>query len=151
MTKNMELFLEDPVKFVQELSPLVVILTSLGIIVTVAIFVLFYRNRNEDILIRRRFLILFALMLAHTLLFPLAYLTYENNLTLLWTIWFTLIPLLFFTNIFYFVQLYKRQWKNLGLLFATLAFGIYNAYLFLLTLFWGLLCFIISSINSATK
>ena len=150
MTKNMELFLEDPVKFVQGLSPLVIILTSLGIIVTVVLFFLFYRHRKEDVLMRRRFMLLFVLMLVHTLLFPLAYLTYENNWILL-TIWFILIPILFFTNIFFFVQLYKRQWKNLGLLFATLAFGIYNAYLFLLTLFWGLLCFIISSINSATK
>ena len=50
MTKKMELFLEDPVKFVQGLSPLVVILSSLGIIVTIVLFVLFYRNRKEDVL-----------------------------------------------------------------------------------------------------
>ena len=150
MTNNMKLFLEDPAKFIDGLSPLVVILTSLGIIVTIMLFIFFYRNRKADALTRHRFLLLFVLMLVHTLLFPLGYLTYENNWTLL-IIWFILIPVLFFTNIYYFVQIYKSHWKNLGLLFATFAFGIYNSYLFLLTLLGGLLCLIIRSIDSATK
>ena len=130
-------------------DPLSAILSVTGIVVSVVLIVLFRRNRNQDQLTRRRFLLLSVLTPVHTLLFPLAYLTYENNWTFL-IIWFTLIPILFFTNIFYFVQLYKYKWKwkNLGLLFATLAFGIYNAYLFLLTLFW---VFSASSSVSSTR
>ena len=41
MTNNMKLFLEDPAKFIDGLSPLVVILTSLGIIVTIMLFIFF--------------------------------------------------------------------------------------------------------------
>lgn len=50
--------------------PTAILITSLpGIIVSVVLFVLFYRNREQDRLTRRRFLLPFVLVPAHTLLY----------------------------------------------------------------------------------
>ena len=42
-----------------------------GIIISIVLFVLFYRNRKQDLLTRRRFLLPFIMVSAHTLLLSL--------------------------------------------------------------------------------
>ena len=65
MAERLKLFLENP---------LFVFLTVTGIVVSAVLFVLFCRNRKQDQLTRRRFLLPFVLMLVHTVLLPLAFL-----------------------------------------------------------------------------
>ncbi|MBR6240178.1 MAG: hypothetical protein IKQ82_01840 [Lentisphaeria bacterium] len=112
--------------FVDE--PLFAILTVIGIVVSVLLFVLFYRNRKQDQLTRRRFLLLSVLTPVHTVLLPLVFLLETEILALLW---FFLVPFLFFVQILYLF--YLRKWENRDLRTATTAFAFYNVYLFFLT------------------
>ncbi len=111
-----------------------------GIIASAVLFVLFYRNRKQDQLTRRRFLLPFILVLAHTLLFSLGLslvLLFEavalfNFLAFLW---FILSLIMFMTVMIYWGHLPK--WKNSGLLAATFTFTLYCT-LVLIALFIGL-------------
>ena len=97
-----------------------------GVVVTVVLFGLFYRNRNGEPWIRRRLLLPFLLMLAHTLLFPLAYLLGISKLI---NIWFLLIPVLLIVMIVY--QVHSVAWKNRDLRTAATALTVYPLFLVL--------------------
>ena len=120
--------------------PIAILITSLpGIIASVVLFVLFYRNRKQDRLTRRRFLLPFILVLAHTLLFSLGI-----SLVLLFKavaladflgfLWFILSLVMFITVMICWGHLLK--WKNSGLLAATFTFTLYCT-LVLIALFIG--------------
>ena len=121
--------------------PTYILLFSLpGIIASAVLFVLFYRNRKQDQLTRRRFLLPFIVVLAHTIMFSLGLslvlllkaVALSNFLAFLW---FILSLIMFMTVIIYWCHLPK--WKNSGLLTATFTFTIYCT-LVLIALFLGL-------------
>ena len=107
--------------------PLYAILTVTGIVVTVVLFVLFCRNRNQDRMTRRRFLLPLVLMLIHTLLLPVAVLS-GPYMDILAFPWFCLVPVLLVVQVLYLV--YLRKWDNHDLRIATAAFAFYNVFLF---------------------
>ena len=120
--------------------PTYILIFSLpGIIASVVLFVLFYRNRKQDRLTRRRFLVPFILVLAHTLLFSLG-----SSLVLLLKavalsnflayLWFILSLILLFTMMIYWGHFSK--WKNFELRAATFVFTLYCT-LVLIALFLG--------------
>ena len=120
--------------------PTYILIFSLpGIIASVVLFVLFYRNRKQDRLTRRRFLVPFILVLTHTLLFSLGLslvlllkaFALSNFLAFLW---FILSLIMFITVMIYWAHLLK--WKNSGLLAATFTFTLYCT-LVLIALFIG--------------
>ena len=108
-----------------------VILTLPGIIVSTVLFVLFYRNRKQELWIRRRILVLFVLILVHTLLWPLSVL-FETGLP-----WIFLIPVLLIVMIFYLVHF--NEWKYRDLRIATVAFAVYPMFFLLFALLASLL------------
>ena len=121
--------------------PIYILIFSLpGIIASAVLFVLFYRNRKQDLLTRRRFLLPFIMVSAHTLLLSLG-----TSLVLLLKavalcdflafLWFILSLIMFMTVMIYWCHLPK--WKNSGLLAATFTFTIYCT-LVLIALFLGL-------------
>ena len=97
-----------------------------GIVVSAVLFVLFCRNRNGEPWIRRRLLLPFLLMLAHTLLYPLAFLFGISKLI---NIWFLLIPVLLIVMIVY--QVHSVAWKNRDLRIAATALAFYPLFLVL--------------------
>lgn len=120
--------------------PLFIFLFSLpGIIASVVLFVLFYRNRKQDQLTRRRLLLPVLLVSAHTLLFSLGL-----SLGLLFKavalfdflafLWFILSLIILITVMIYWGHFSK--WKNLGLRAATVFFTLY-CILVLIALFLG--------------
>jgi len=120
--------------------PLFIFLFSLpGIIASVVLFVLFYRNRKQDQLTRRRLLLPFLLVSAHTLLFSLG-----HSLVLLFKavalfdflafLWFILSLIILITVMIYWGHFSK--WKNLGLRTAMVFFTLY-CILVLIALFLG--------------
>ena len=120
--------------------PIYILIFSLpGIIASAVLFVLFYRNRKQDLLTRRRFLLPFIMVLAHTLLLSLGVslvllseaVALSNFLAFLW---FILSLIMFMTVMIYWCHLPK--WKNSGLLAATFTFTIYCT-LVLIALFIG--------------
>ena len=121
--------------------PIYILIFSLpGIIASAVLFVLFYRNRKQDLLTRRRFLLPFIMVSAHTLLLSLGV-----SLVLLFKavaladflafLWFILSLIMFITVMIYWGHLLK--WKNSGLLAATFMFTLYCT-LVLIALFIGL-------------
>ena len=108
-------------------AALFAILTVIGIVVSVVLFVLFCRNRKQDRMTRRRFLLPLVLLLIHTLLTPLAFMLESDILSLPW---FCLIPVLLVVQILYLVHFQK--WDNHDLRVATAAFAFYNVFLFFL-------------------
>ena len=111
-----------------EFAGLVLFVLLPGVVVTVVLFGLFYRNRKQDRMTRRRFLLPLALMLIHTLLPPLAFMLESDILSLPW---FFLVPVLLIVQILYLVHFQK--WDNHDLRVATAAFAFYNVFLFFLT------------------
>ena len=120
--------------------PIYTLIFSLpGIIASAVLFVLFYRNRKQDLLTRRRFLLPFIMVSAHTFLLSLGV-----SLVLLFKavalfdflafLWFILSLIMFMTVMIYWCHLPK--WKNSGLLAATFTFTIYCT-LVLIALFIG--------------
>ena len=120
--------------------PLFIFLFSLpGIIASVVLFVLFYRNRKQDQLTRRRLLLPFLLVSAHTLLFSLG-----HSLVLLFKavalfdflafLWFILSLIILITVMIYWGHFSK--WKHLGLRAVTVFFTLYGI-LVLIALFLG--------------
>ena len=97
-----------------------------GVVVTVVLFGLFYRNRNGEAWIRRRLLFPFLLMLAHTLLYPLGFLLGIGQLI---NIWALLIPVLLIVMIVY--QVHSVAWKNRDLRIAATALAFYPLFLVL--------------------
>lgn len=91
-----------------------------GVVVTVVLFGLFYRNRNGEPWVRRRLLFPFLLMLAHTLLYPLAFLLGISQLI---NIWALLIPVLLIVMIVY--QVHSVAWRNRDLRIAATALTVY--------------------------
>ena len=104
--------------------PTYILIFSLpGIIASVVLFVLFYRNRKQDRLTRRRFLILFVLMLVHTLLYCLTTLCNDEIANFLAPLWLGLFLIMLITMIIYWCFLSK--WRNIELGTATVAFTLY--------------------------
>ena len=97
-----------------------------GIVVSAVLFVLLYRNRNGEPWIRRRLLLPFLLMLAHTLLYPLGFLLGISQLI---DLWFLLIPVLLIVMIVY--QVHFNAWKNRDLQTAATALTVYPLFLVL--------------------
>ena len=97
-----------------------------GVIVSVMMFVLLYRNRNGEPRIRRRLLLPFVLMLTHTLLYPLGFLLGISQLI---NIWALLIPVLLIVMIVY--QVHSIAWKNRDLRIAATALTHYLLFLVL--------------------
>ena len=95
-----------------------------GVVVTVVLFGLFYRNRNGEPWVRRRLLFPFLLMLAHTLLYPLGFLLGIGQLI---NIWALLIPVLLIVMIVY--QVHSVAWKNRDLRIAATALTDYLLFL----------------------
>ena len=96
-----------------EFAGLVLFVLLPGVVVTVVLFGLFYRNRNGEPWIRRRLLFPFLLMLTHTLLYPLGFLLGISQLINIWTL---LIPVLLIVMIVY--QVHSVAWKNRDLRIA---------------------------------
>ena len=96
------------------------------IVVSVVLFVLVYRNRNGEPWIRRRLLLPFLLMLAHTLLYPPGFLLGISQLI---NIWALLIPVLLIVMIVYHVH--SVAWKNRDLRIAATALTVYPLFLVL--------------------
>ena len=109
-----------------EFAGLVLFVLLPGVVVTVVLFGLFYRNRNGEPWVRRRLLFPFLLMLAHTLLYPLAFLLGISKLI---NIWFLLIPVLLIVMIVY--QVHSVAWKNRDLQTAATALTVYPLFLVL--------------------
>lgn len=108
-----------------------VILSLPDSIVTVVLFVLFYRNRKQERLTRLRFLVLFVLMLVHTLLYHLAFWSETVFLAKLWgALWFFSFPLFLIVMIIYFVHF--NEWNNHDLRVATSVFAGYTIFILLL-------------------
>jgi hypothetical protein len=103
-----------------EFAGLVLFVLLPGVVVTVVLFGLFYRNRNGEPWVRRRLLFPFLLMLAHTLLYPLAFLL---GISQLFYLWFFLIPVLLIVMIVY--QVHSVAWKNHDLQIAATALTVY--------------------------
>ena len=121
MAERLKLFLENP---------LFVFLTVTGIVVSAVLFVLFCRNRKQDQLTRRRFLIPLVLTSVHTFLLPLAFLSGPYSDILAFP-WIALVPVLLVVQILYLVHYFK--WDNRDLRIATTALAFYNVPLFFLT------------------
>jgi len=113
-----------------EFAGLVLFVLLPGVVVTVVLFGLFYRNRNGEPWVRRRLLFPFLLMLAHTLLYPLAFLL---GISQLFYLWFFLIPVLLIVMIVY--QVHSVAWKNRDLRIAATALTVYPMSLLLFLLF----------------
>ena len=99
-----------------------------GIIISIVLFVLFSRNRKQDLLTRRRFLLPFLLVSAHTLLFSLGLsLVLLNKAVALFSflafLWFIFSLILFITVMIYWGHFSK--WKNFELRAATFVFTLY--------------------------
>ena len=110
-----------------------ILVTSLpGIIVSVVLFVLFYRNRKQDRLTRRRFLLPFILVLTHTLLYILVPLCKDEIVNILAPLWLMLFLIMLITVVLYWCLLSK--WNNIELGGATVALTLYCA-LVLMTFF----------------
>jgi len=107
-----------------EFAGLVLFVLLPGVIVTVVLFGLFYRNRNGEPWVRRRLLFPFLLMLAHTLLYPLGFLLGIGQLI---NIWALLIPVLLIVMIVY--QVHSVAWKNRDLRIAATALTDYLLFL----------------------
>ena len=106
--------------------PTAILITSLpGIIVSVVLFVLFYRNRKQDRLTRRRFLLPFILVLAHTLLYILVPLCNDEIVNVLAPLWLMLFLIMLITVVLYWCLLSK--WNNIELGAATVALTLYCA------------------------
>ena len=103
-----------------EFAGLVLFVLLPGVVVTVVLFGLFYRNRNGEPWVRRRLLFPFLLMLADTLLYPLAFLL---GISQLFYLWFFLIPVLLIVMIVY--QVHSVAWKNHDLQIAATALTVY--------------------------
>lgn len=103
-----------------EFAGLVLFVLLPGVVVTVVLFGLFYRNRNGEPWVRRRLLFPFLLMLADTLLYPLAFLL---GISQLFYLWFFLIPVLLIVMIVY--QVHSVAWKNRDLRIAATALTVY--------------------------
>lgn len=112
--------------------PTAILISSFpGIIVSIELFVLFYRNRKQDRLTRQRFLVLFVLMLVHTLLFPLAVGPETIFLAKLWeALWIFSFPVFLIVMIIYFVHF--NDWNNHDLRVATSVFAAYIIFILLL-------------------
>ena len=108
-------------------DPLSAVLTVTGIIVSAVLIVLFRRNRNQDLLTRRRFLLPLILTSVHTVLLPLAFLCGSDTMFLPWI---ALVPVLLIVQILYLVHFNK--WGNRDLRIATTALAFYNVPLFFL-------------------
>lgn len=93
-----------------------------GIIASVVLFVLFYRNRKQDRLTRRRFLLPFILVLAHSLLF-LVLMVFLGDYIFPGYLWFILSLLLLITVMIYWGHFAK--WKNFELRAAIIVFTLY--------------------------
>ena len=107
-----------------EFAGLVLFVLLPGVVVTVVLFGLFYRNRNGEPWVRRRLLFPFLLMLAHTLLYPLGFLLGIGQLI---NIWALLIPVLLIVMIVY--QVHSVAWKNRDLRIAATALTDYLLFL----------------------
>lgn len=108
-----------------------VILSLPGISVSVVLFVLFYWNRKEDRLTRLRFLVLFVLMLVHTLLYHLAFWSETVFLAkLCGALWFFSFPVFLIVIILYLVHF--NDWNNHDLRVATSVFAGYTIFILLL-------------------
>ena len=103
-----------------EFAGLVLFVLLPGVVVTVVLFGLFYRNRNGEPWVRRRLLFPFLLMLAHTLLYPLGSLL---GISQLFYLWLLLIPFLLIVMIVY--QVHSVAWKNRDLRIAATALTVY--------------------------
>ena len=103
-----------------EFAGLVLFVLLPGVVVTVVLFGLFYRNRDGEPWIRRGLLLPFLLMLAHTLLYPLGSLLGISQLINLWAL---LIPILLVVMIVY--QVHSVAWKNRDLQIAATALTVY--------------------------
>ena len=119
--------------------PYVILFSLPGVIASVVLFVLFYRNRKQDRLTRRRFLVPFIMVSAHTLLFSLGLaLVLLSELVALFDflayLWFILSLILLFTVMIYWGHYSK--WKNFELRAATFVFTLYCT-LVLIALFIG--------------
>ena len=115
-------------------NPLLAVLVLIGSIVTVMLFVLFYRNRKQDRLTRRRFLVLFVLMLVHTLLYHPAFGGETIFLAKFWAaLWIFSFPLFLIVMIIYFVHF--NEWNNHDLRVATSLFAGYTMLILLSAFF----------------
>ena len=100
-----------------------------GIIISIVLFVLFYRNRKQDQLTRRRSLLPFLLVSAHTILFPLGvslwFLCESNGLgDFLGYLWFIVLPLILLITVMIYWGHFTK-WKNFELRAATIMFTLY--------------------------
>ena len=109
-----------------EFAGLVLFVLLPGVVVTVVLFGLFYRNRNGEPWVRRRLLFPFLLMLTHTPLYPLGFLLGIGQLI---NIWALLIPVLLIVMIVYHVH--SVAWKNRDLRTAATALTVYPLFLVL--------------------
>ena len=109
-----------------------IFITSLpGIVVTVVLFVLFYRNRKQDRLTRLRFLILFVLMLVHSLLYyPASGPETAFLAKFCGALWFFSFPVFLIVIILYLVHF--NDWNNHDLRVATTVFTGYTILILLL-------------------
>ena len=106
--------------------PTYILIFSLpGIIASAVLFVLFYRNRKQDRMTRRRFLLPFILVLAHTLLYILVPLCKDEIVNILAPLWLMLFLIMLITVVLYWCLLSK--WNNLELGGATVALTLYCA------------------------
>ena len=112
--------------------PYVILFSLPGVIASVVLFVLFYRNRKQDLLTRRRFLLPFILVLAHTLLYILVPLCKDEIVNILAPLWLMLFLIMLITVVLYWCLLSK--WGNLELGSATVVLTLYCA-LVLMTFF----------------
>ena len=103
--------------------PYVILFSLPGIIASAVLFVLFYRNRKQDRLTRRRFLLPFLLVLAHTLLYCLGSLCNDEIGNFVAHLWLILFLIMLITVILYWCLLSK--WRNIELGAATVAFTLY--------------------------
>ena len=112
--------------------PALFLLGVIPAIVTVVLFVLLFRNRKQDRLTRRRFLVLFLAMLGHTLvLIAGGFATLPIGLLEIFFLSSMLI--LFVVLLVYLANCVA--WKNLDLTAATVVFALY------VLLFFFFMCF----------
>lgn len=110
-----------------------VILTLPGIIVSAVLFVLFYRTRKQEPWIRRRILLLFIMMLVHTLLYyPASGPETAFLAKLCGALWFISFPVFLIVIILYLVHF--NEWNNHDLRVATSVFAGYAMFILLLAL-----------------
>ena len=110
-----------------------VILSLPDSIVTVVLFVLFYRNRKQEPWIRRRILLLFIMMLVHTLLYlPASEPKNAFFAKICGALWFFSFPVFLIVIILYLVHF--NDWNNHDLRVATTVFTGYTILILLLAL-----------------